>query len=64
MVCYALMNAVFGNIATLIGVITEKYGFGAKERGYFGMFYLIGGITGPVYKSHLFNENSTSNIHQ
>lgn len=44
--CYACMNAIFGNVATLIGELTEKYGFEASERGIFGMLYLSGGVIG------------------
>ena len=62
MVCYALMNAVFGNIATLIGVITEKYGFGAKERGYFGMSYLIGGIIGMYFFGYILSKTKAYKI--
>ena len=46
MLCYALMNAIFGNVATLIGELTEKYDFKASQRGIFGMLYLVGGVIG------------------
>lgn len=46
MVCYGCMNAVFGNVATLIGELTSDYGFNASQRGIFGMLYLVGGVVG------------------
>lgn len=46
MVCYGLMNAIFGNFATLVGELTAAYGFEASKRGIFGMLYLVGGVIG------------------
>lgn len=46
MVCYGLMNAIFGNVATCIGELTVVYGFNASQRGIFGMLYLLGGVVG------------------
>ena len=46
MLCYGCMNAIFGNIATLIGELTTAYNFEATQRGIFGMLYLVGGVIG------------------
>ena len=46
MITFACMITVHGNFATLIGELTEKYGFDPTQRGIFGFLYLLGGVVG------------------